>query len=109
MNKPVCFICACITGLGLLVLGRCAYYAVAYGHGNPEAGNFHRCYYWTERDPNTGTATRHWDTDWRLVSGAEYSYVADVFETWLVGLGLLLLGSSLFVVGHYASRGHHHI
>ncbi|HOX03403.1 MAG TPA: hypothetical protein P5555_14095 [Candidatus Paceibacterota bacterium] len=107
MNKPVTFICVCIAGLGLLVLGRCAYCAIVYGHGDLEAGNFHRCIYWTERDPVSGAVIRCWDTDWALVSGTEQSAVAQVLDMWFVGLGLLVLGGSVFAVEHYGSRRHY--
>lgn len=107
MNKPVGFICACIAALGLLVLGRCAYCAIAYGNGNLEAGNFHRCSYWTERDPATGAVGRHWDTDWALVSGTEQSAVAQALDMWFVGIGLLALGGSVFVWEHYGSHRHY--
>jgi len=104
MNKPVVFICACIAGVGLLVLSRATYCAIVYGHGDLEAGNFHRCVYSIERDPKTGAIRRDWDTRWDLVSSTDGSHLAQVLDMWVLGSGLLLLGAGICALEH-SSRG----
>ncbi len=104
MNKPLAFVCACISGLGLLVLSRSIYCTVVYGHGDFEAGNFHRCVYSTERDPTTGTIRRDWDTRWDLVSSTDGSPLAQVLDMWILGFGLVVLGAGIYAA-EWSSRG----
>ncbi len=104
MNKPVAFICACIAGLGLLILSRSAYCTIVYGHGDYEAGNFHRCVYSAERDPETGTVRRDWEPRWDLVSSTEGSLLAQFLDMWVLGFTLVVLGAGIYAV-ESASRG----
>jgi hypothetical protein len=104
MNKPVAFLCSCIAGVGLLILSRSVYCTVVYGHGDLEAGNFHRCVYTTEKDQKTGVLRRDWDTRWDLVSSTEGSIVAQILDMWFVGIGFLVLGAGIYAV-ECSSRG----
>ena len=107
MNKPLAFLCACIAGLGVLVLSRSIYCTIVYGHGDFEAGNFHRCVYSTERDAATGAIRREWDTRWDLVSSTEGSLFAQVLDMWVVGFGLIVLGAGIYAA-EWSSRGRQH-
>jgi hypothetical protein len=98
MNRPLAFICLCIIAVGVLTLGRCTFLTVVYGHGNMEAGNFHRCVYWTERDAATGKLSRCWDTDWRLVSGTEGSPLAQALDIWFIGIAFVVAGAAIYVI-----------
>jgi len=107
MNKPVALICSCIAGLGLLILFRSIYCTVVYGHGDFEAGNFHRCVYTTETNPKTGAVRRDWDTRWDLVSSTEGSPLAQTLDMWFLSIGLLILGAGIYVA-EWSSRGQRH-
>jgi len=107
MNKPVAFFCSCIAGVGLLILSRSTYCTIVYGHGDLEAGNFHRCVYTTEKDPETGTIRRDWDTRWDLVSSTEGSPLAEFLDMWFLGMGLVGLGVGLYVA-EWSSETQHH-
>jgi hypothetical protein len=96
MNKPVTFICTCIAGVGLLILGAYCYYGFAYGHGDMEAGNFHRCVYQSERDSTTGKTVKRWETDWERLEGTETSPLARI-DMWFIGLGFVVLGAAIWV------------
>jgi len=104
VNKPLAFVCVCIAGLGLVVLSRSVYCTVVYGHGDFEAGNFHRCVYSAERDPTTGAIRRDWDTRWDLVSSTEGAALAQVLDMWVVGFGLVVLGAGIYAA-EQSSRG----
>ena len=106
MKKPVVLLCAGIAAVGLLILIPSTYYAVSYGSGNLEAGNFHRCRYWTERDETTGKMVKRWETNWALTESTESSTLAHV-ETWLVGIVLVVLRGAIWVGEHYyRPKGH---
>jgi hypothetical protein len=107
MNKPLAFVCACIAGLGLLVLSRSIFCTIVYGHGDFEAGNFHRCVYSRQRDATTGAIRRDWDTRWDLVSSTEGSPFAQVLDMWVLGFGLLVLGAGIYTA-EWSSRGRQH-
>ena len=107
MNKFVAFVCACIAGLGLLVLSRSIYCTIVYGHGDFEAGNFHRCVYSTERNLATGAIRRDWDTRWDLVSSTEGSPLVQVLDMWVLGFGLLVLGAGIYAA-EWSGRGRQH-
>jgi hypothetical protein len=98
MNKPLAIICSVIAGFGVFLLGHCAYLTVAYGQGNPEAGNFHRGIYWSSRDPVTGTIRKDWDRDWNKIGTPEEPAWADLVDMWVVGIGLVVLGMGIYVV-----------
>ena len=98
MNKPVALICAAISVSGLLILCTCTYFALVYGHGDPEAGNFHRCVYTSERDPQTGLIRRDWDTRWELVSSTDGSALAATIDMWFLGLFLSVLGPGIYAL-----------
>ena len=105
MNKPVALICAFMVGLGVLVLCSSIYFCVVYGQGDLEAGNFHRCQYSTEHDPETGATRRDWETRWDLVSSTEGSPLSGVLNMWALGLGLVVLGSGIHIVEGTRRRG----
>jgi hypothetical protein len=105
MNKPVAFVCACVAGFGLLILSRSAYCTIVYGHGNLEAGNFHRCIYLSERDPKTGKIRRDWDTNWELVSSTDGSPAAQIVDMWVLGAVLVLVGVGVYAA-EWASQDH---
>lgn len=105
-NKPVLLLCAGIAAFGLLILVFSAYYSLAYGRGNLEAGNFHRCRYWTEWDEATGKHVKRWETNWALTDSTEGSTLAHV-DTWVVGIVLVVLGVAIWVGDyHYRPKGH---
>jgi hypothetical protein len=97
MNKPLAFVCACIAGAGLLVLACSTYFTIAYGHGDFEAGNFHRNTYSITLSQESGKNVRSYDARWDLVSGTEGSALAMYLNMWFVGIGLVVLGSGLFL------------
>jgi hypothetical protein len=103
MNKPVAFLCAGIAGIGLLILGRSTYLTIAYGHGNMEAGNFNRCWYSTTRDSLTGRDLREWD---EIGESTEFS-LGERFNMWFIGLGLVTLGSVVYVAERATRRPPH--
>jgi hypothetical protein len=103
MNKPVTFICACITGLGMVILARSTFLTVVYGHGNMEAGNFNRCWYSATRDPQTGQLVREWDVGGE---STEHSIV-DRLNMWAVGVAFVAAGAAIYV-GEWASRRPRH-
>jgi len=107
MNKPLAFICSCIAGVGLLILSRSIYCTVVYGHGDPEAGNFHRCVYSSERDPVTRKVRRDWDTEWSLVSSTEGSPAAQVLDMWVVGIAFVIVEAGIYIV-EWSSRDRQH-
>ncbi len=96
MQKPLKLFCACIGGLGLLILACSTYFTIVYGHGDFEAGNFHRCAYSVERDSNTGLVRRSYDTRWDLVSSTEGSALAGLLDMWFLGVALLALGIGIY-------------
>ena len=96
MNTPLTIVCAGIAGIGLLILSVCLYCALAYGHGNFEAGNFHRCTYWSERDETTGRPVKRWDTNWELTESTEGSPLYRI-DMWFIGLGFVVVGAAIWV------------
>jgi hypothetical protein len=107
MNKPLAFICLCIAGVGLLILSRSIYCTIVYGRGNFEAGNFHRCVYTTETDPENGAVRRTWVTRWDLVSSTEGSPLAEFLNMWLLGIAMVVLGPALYVAD-WSRQGQRH-
>src|SRR2546421_11940994 len=97
MNKPVAFLCACIALPGFIILGSSIYFTTVYGHGDLEAGNFHRCLYSVERDAVSGNTRRSYDTRWDLVSSTEGSQIAEVLSMLVVGIILLLVAGTIYV------------
>jgi len=96
VKKPIAFICGCLTVVGLSVVGLCAYCAWAYGSGTYEAGNFHRCVYWTERDKATGALTKHWDWNYDVLS--EEQELGIKLDMWIIGCCIVLAGPILYVL-----------
>ena len=96
MNKPLAFVCLLIAAPGLFILGCALYFCIRYGHGDLEAGNFHRCTYSVVRDVATGRTHRSYDTRWDSVSSTEGSPLAEFLSMWAVGVGLPLLGVGLY-------------
>ena len=104
MNRPLAFICLCIAAVGVLILGHCTFRTVVYGRGDMEAGNFHRCIYWTEQDAATGKVRRCWDTNWNMVSGTEASSLAQVLDMWFVGISFFVAGGAIYALAGESSR-----
>ena len=104
MNKPLAFVCSFIALPGLLILGCALYFCIRYGHGDLEAGNFHRCTYSVERDAATGHTHRSYDTRWDLVSSTEGSPLAEFLSMWAVGIGLPLVGVGLYLADSWSRR-----
>lgn len=104
LNKPVTIICGAMAGAGLALLGTYFYYAVAYG--NFEAGNYHRCRYWSERDAATDKLVKRWERNWELTESPEgspfYHTVYDI-DVWLISTGLLFLSAGIWV-GEWSVR-----
>ena len=100
MNKSVAFLRACVAGVGLLILGRSTFLTIAYGHGNPEAGNFNRCWYSYKVDRQHGKVVREWDVLAESTEDSTVDRVARVFNMWLVGLTFVLSGAVCFVFFH---------
>jgi hypothetical protein len=94
-----------MAGLGLLILSRCIYCTIVYGHGNLQAGNFSRCDYWLERDPVTGKLIRQWQ---ELGESTESNEAPPYWlDMWLVGFTLPLVGAGIYVA-EWSSRGRAH-
>jgi len=104
MNKPLAFVCCFIAFPGLIILGCALYFCVAYGHGDLEAGNFHRCSYSVERDAVTGRTYRSYDTRWDLVSSTEGSPIAEFLNMWVLGIGLPVTAAALYAGDSWARR-----
>lgn len=103
MNKPVAFICACIAGVGLLILGRSTYLTIAYGHGNMEAGNFNCCWYSATRDSHTGRLVREWhEIGESTENGIDYH-----LNMWFIGLTFVVVGACICVVERASRRPPH--
>ncbi len=102
MNKSISFVCGGIALTGVLVLIAYLYYALAYGHGDFEAGNFHRCQYWSERDLASGRLVKRWERKWELTESTEGSPIFNI-DIWLVGFGFVILGASIWLAD-WASR-----
>ncbi|MEI7730671.1 MAG: hypothetical protein WCO56_13940 [Verrucomicrobiota bacterium] len=100
MNKPITMICCGIATFGLLVLGFCIFYTVIYGHGDMEAGNFHRCRYWMEHNATTGRLERNWESSAGSTTPDEFQ-LEQAVDTWTVGLGLIVLGAAIYVAERY--------
>jgi len=92
MNKPVAFVCGCISAVGLLILGTSLYYSIVYGHGSMDAGVFTRHVYWTKHDPATGAIER----DHAELPTAEVTLLAAV-DTWFAGTVFLVGGIAIYV------------
>jgi hypothetical protein len=105
MNKPLAFVCAIIALPGVVILCCAVYFCIVYGHGDLEAGNFHRCTYSVERDIVTGRTRRSYDARWDLVSSTEGSPHAGLLNMRAVGLGLPLLGAGLYAGDLLSRRG----
>ena len=90
MNRPVAFICGCISAFGLLILGISVYHAVAYG--SMDAGVFTRHVYWTKKDVVTGEVQR----DYAELPTAEVTLLSGV-DTWVVGTLFLVGGIAIYV------------
>ena len=93
MNRPVSFICACIAGLGIVILARSTFLTVVYGHGNMEAGNFNRCRYSTTRDAQTGHLVREWDIRGECTDDS----IVDRVNMWAVGVTFVVAGAGIWV------------
>ena len=89
----------------MLMLSVSLYYALAYGHGDFEAGNFNQCHYWTERDATTGQRHRHWERNLAQLRSGVGSVVAKV-DTWTLG-GVLEAVSVGVWLGVWSSRRKH--
>ena len=100
MNKPVAFICACIAGIGLVILARSTFLAVIYG--SMEAGNFNRCWYLTKRDPQTGKLMREWDT---LAESTEDPLTRRL-DMWFVGIAFVVVGTGIYVAERATGTRH---
>jgi hypothetical protein len=87
MNKPLAFLCACISAFGLLVLVCSVYGMIVYGHGAFEAGNFTQYDYVVVGD---GTRT------YSEPPTGERHPALTMINTWLVGAAFVLLGVVLF-------------
>ena len=96
MNKPITFVCACVAGLGLLILGRCTYLTVMYGHGDVGAGNWVCCNYTIRRDPVTGQVHRDWELRPDL-EGTEAPVLPQFVDMWFIGFGLVVVGAGIYV------------
>ena len=103
MNKPVAFICACIAGVGLLILGRSTFLTIAYGRGNMEAGNFNRCSYSMAHDARTGRLVREWDENGESTEDS----IADRLNMWFAGIPFVVVGAGIYVA-EWASRRPRH-
>ena len=103
MNKPVAFICACIAGIGFLILGQSTFLTIAYGRGNMEAGNFNRCSYSTTRDAQTGRLVREWDE----IGESTETGIAERLNMWLVGLTFVVVGAGVYVAECASRRPRH--
>lgn len=102
MNKPVAFICACIAGLGLLILGRGVFLAVAYGRGNLAAADFNRCWYSSSRNATTGEIVR----DWGEIGESTEDGLIQRLDMGCVGFGLVILGGCLYAAESGTRRQH---
>jgi hypothetical protein len=69
-----------------------------------EAGNFHRCTYFIEKDPVTGRTYRTYDTRWELVSSTEGSLLAQSLNMWVLGVGLPATAALLYAADSWARR-----
>jgi hypothetical protein len=83
-----------MAGVGLMLLGSYFYYALAYG--NFEAGNYHRCRYWLERDSATGRLVKQWERNWELTESPEGYSFYDI-DVWLISTRLLVLSAGIWV------------
>ena len=101
MNKPVALICACIVGVGVLILGRSTFLTIAYGHRNMEAGNYNRCWYSATRDSETGRLVREWDA----VGESTEDSMGDRLDMWFVGIALVVVGAGIYLA-ESATRRH---
>jgi len=107
VNQPIAFIFACVACLGLVILGRCTYLTIVYGHGDPGAGNWGRCNYQTVRDPTTGKVRRNWEEKYYPEGTEEPLRLAPVVDMWFLGFSLVVLGAGIYVV-EKRSRGKAH-
>jgi hypothetical protein len=90
MNKPVAFICACISAFGVLILGVSIYHSVVYG--SMEAGVFTRHVYWTKRDTLTGELQH----DYAELPTAKVTPLSGV-DTWVAGTVFFMGGIAIYV------------
>lgn len=90
MNKPLAFLCGCISAFGLLILGISVYHAVVYG--SMDAGVFTRHVYWSKRDAVTGAVER----DYAESPTAEVMLLSTV-DTWFAGTLFLVGGVAIYV------------
>lgn len=88
--------------MGIVILGVSLYYALAYGHGELEAGNFNHCHYWTDQDIGTGHKHRHWERNLAQIRSSLGSFVARM-DMWTVGGVLVAVGAGLWV-GDWSGR-----
>jgi hypothetical protein len=93
MNKPVAFICACIVGVGVVILGPTTFLTIAYGRGDMAAGNFTRCWYSAARDAQTGRIVREWGVRGESTEDG----IADRLDMWFVGLAFAAAGAGIYV------------
>ncbi len=103
MNKPVAFICACIAGVGFLILGRSTFLTIAYGRGNMEAGNFNRCSYSATRHGQTGRLLREWDE----IGESTEDSIAVRLNMWFVGITFVVVGAGIYVAEWASCRPPH--
>ena len=93
MNKPVAFICACIAGVGFLILGQSIFLTIAYGRGNMEAGNFNRCSYSKTHDVQSGRVLR----EWKKTGESTEDSIVHRLNMWFVGITFVVIGASIYV------------
>ncbi len=103
MNKPVAFLCSCIAGIGLVILGRSIYLTITYGRGNMEAGNFNRCSYSTTRDSQTGSLVHEWD----VIGESTEDTIVDRLDMWFVGVSFVVVGVGICVAERAFRRPRH--
>lgn len=103
INKPVAFVCACVAGIGLLIIGRSTFLTMAYGRGNMEAGNFNRCWYSITRDPQTGRMVREWD----VIGESTEDTIADRLDMWFVGVSFVVVGAGIYAAVRAYGQARH--
>ena len=88
MNRPLGFVCACISGIGLLILAYSIYGTVMYGHGNMEAGNCTQYDYVTMGDGRRDFV--------EPPTGERHPLIMSI-NTWMAGGIIGLIGVGLFL------------
>ena len=104
MNKLLIWFCSGVAALGTLILGLSLFYALAYGHGELEAGNFNHCHYWIDRDAGTGQKHRHWERKLAQIQSGLGSVVAKM-DMWTLGSVLVAVGVGVWIGDRSSRRG----